>query len=359
MKLTSGSPKASPLRRALTACIWAVTVSCAKPALARPCSDVSIDQALNQATLVVKGWVESTRPSNLFEGNSTSVIRVDRVLKGATSRAQISVSHFLCGLEYEAAMRPASPVIGFVTASGALVAGTAVLPASRQSAAPLSGDAKSDLRAELVLGSTDRDPAVARASLGALAEIDGPDAAAALKRASGNPDFGIRVRALTWLMRFDDLEAFRRIAEMLFASPFTPKAIPTTIRNDNDAALAIAYNDVRSALSRFSERAFGVSTAPPVHTADFVETMVSVTRSSDPYIRRAAFEALRGFKHRASFPTLIGALGDQDAYVRYHAMFTLCMTMKAPDLPCPSVDSFRFNEQKYVGRIRAWWSAQQ
>ncbi len=359
MRMTRRLPQVLLLRRARAVCLCAAIVTGARPSLARPCGAVSADQALTEATLVVKGWLESTRDAGVPGSDSTSVIRVYRVLKGATSRTQISVTHFLCGHEYSAAMRTDRPLIAFVTASGALVNGTAVLPASRQRTVHLSRDAKANLRAELVLGSTDRDPAVVRAALGALAELDGTDSAATLKQAIGHADLGVRVRALTWLTRFGDVDAFRRVAELLSAWPFTPLAIPTTIRDQKDASLVIAHEDIYRALSSFAERHFDVSTAPPVNTTAFVETMVGIARSNDIYIRRAAFQALRGFKHRAAFPTLIDGLGDRDEDIRYDAMFTLCMAMRAPDLPCPGLSLFQSDERKYLRRIREWWKAQQ
>jgi hypothetical protein len=345
-------------RRAMTVSIGASMVFCASTALARPCASVPVDYALTEATLVVKGWLVSTHNTGVPGSDSTSVIRVDRVLKGRTSRAEISVTHFLCGLEYSAGMRMNLPLIVFVTASGGLVSGTAVLPASRR-IGEISSDARANLRAELLLGSTDEDPIVIRAAVGALAELDRAAAVATLRQSATNDDLGVRVRALTWLTRFGDMAAFRQIANMLSEWPFRPFAIPSTIHDDLEASLVIAHDDVTRALSSFAEREFNVSTAPLVSTTEFVELMTTVAYSNDINIRRAAFEALRGFKHRASFPVLVGALDDRDEYIRYGAMFTLCMAMGAPDLPCPAVSLFQADEQKYIGRIRGWWNAQQ
>jgi len=339
--------------------IAAVLAPAAARASARPCAGVSADAALAAATLIVKGRLESTRSEGVPESDSTSVIRVDRVLKGVTARREISVTYFLCGLEYSAAMRKDRPLIAFVTASGGLVSGTAVLPASRQTVAPLSLDAEANLRAEFLLGSADDDPVVVRAAIGALAELDGSASSATLKQATKNTDLGVRVRALTWLTRFGDAEAFRELAGILSEGPVLQSATHRIIRDVNDASLAIAYDDVIRSLSSFAERNFGVSTTPRVNGPAFVETMAMLARSSDIYTRRAAFEALRGFKDRASFPILVEALDDQDQYIRYHAMFTLCMAMNAPDLPCPAVSLFHGDEQKYINRIRAWWKSQQ
>jgi hypothetical protein len=53
-----------------------------------------------------------------------------------------------------------------------------------------------------------------------------------------------------------------------------------------------------------------------------------------------------------SFSFQVETLDDSDPSVRYDAMFTLCMAMKAPDLPCPSVPLFQSNESLYLDRVR-------
>ena len=283
-------------RRSVAASTVACIVFFATTALARPCADVRADYALGEATLVVKGWLESTKNSRVPESDSISVIRVDRVLKGSTSRTAISVTHFLCGLEYRLAMRADRPLIAFVTASGGLVGGTAVLPASPRSAGDASSDATANLRAELLLASTDDDPGVVRAAVGALAELDHVGSVPVLERAAQSADFGVRVRALSWLTQFGDVVAFSELAKMLSEWPFTPFAIPSTIHDDNNASLAIAYDDVIRSLSSFGAGDVGVSTAPRINTTAFVEIMTTLAQSDDIHIRGAASLALRAFK---------------------------------------------------------------
>jgi HEAT repeat protein len=328
-------------------------------AAARPCGGVSADQALAEATLVVKGWLVSTWSGSVPGSDSSSVIRVDRVLKGVGAGQEVTVTYFLCGLEYRAAMRNDRPLIVFVNATGGLVNGTAVLPASRRTVQHVSLEAKADLRAELLLAATDDDPNTIRGAIGALAELDGTSSTTVLKHAARSDDFGVRVRALSWLTRFGDADAFEELANVLGASPFEPYAIPTMIRDDTDRSLAIALEDVMRSLSSFAERDFTASTMPLVDGSRFVETMTIIARSKNIFIRRLAFQALRGFKSRASFPLLVDALADRDDSIRYGAMFTLCMAMNAPDLPCPDFPLFQSDEQRYIRRVRAWWNTQQ
>ena len=188
-----------------------VLLSLAATVEARPCSPVTAGRAFEEASLIVKGSLVSTTPSKLPDGDSTSLIRIDRIVKGWTIRSTVSVEHFLCGIEYEQAFKPGRPILVFIDASGHLVHGTAILPASSQSRWP-AFFAKSALRDELLLASEDPDPITARAGVGALAELDGLASRATLVDASKRDDFGVRVRALSWLTRFSDANAFAELA---------------------------------------------------------------------------------------------------------------------------------------------------
>jgi hypothetical protein len=323
---------------------------------ARLCGRVSADQAFTKSALIVKGSLISTTGAGAHGSDSISVIRIDRVLKGTTTKREISVTHFLCGIEYSIAMRKGRPLLAFVDASDHLVSGTAVLPASSRGAGGGSTDTKTSLRSELLLAATDEDASTARAGVGALAELDGPGSTATLIQAAKSADFGTRVRALTWLTRFGDANAFDQPASILSAPPFTPRTIPTAIRDDKSASLAMAHEDVLRALWSFAERSGYESTNPSTEPARFVQTLMRVARSHDLVIREAAIHALRGFKDPVSFSVLFDALDDPNRYIRYNAMVTLCMAMKAPDLPCPSVPVFERDERRYIGRVRAWWN---
>ena len=347
------------LHRSFAGTAALLLVSIAAVAEARPCSGVSAGRAFAEAVLIVKSVLLSTTPASQPEGDSTSLVRVDRVLKGSTTRREIEVVHFLCGVEYEQAFKPGRPILVFIDGAGRLVGGTAVLAASDQDGSP-AAEARSALRGELLADLDARDPLTNRAGVGALAELDGPSAAPAIAGAARSEDFGTRIRALSWLTRFGDEDAFDRFAAIVTKPPFTPSSIPTTIRDGDDhaAALWIAYNDALRALESFWDRDFKTSTLPAGAGARFVATMVNVARFGEPYIHREAVMALRGFKNRASFPYLLETLEDSDSSVRYNAMFTLCMAMKAPDLPCPAVQLFHTNESLYLDRVRAWWRAE-
>ena len=170
---------------------------------ARPCGQISADDAFSEATLIVKGSVASTIPGTSPGADSTSLIRVERVLKGRTALAVLSVSYFLCGTEYSYALQQGRSIIAFIDASGGqLVGGTAVLAASNQSARALL-EPKAALRAELLLAVKDANPKTTRSAVGALAELDRQASIETLKQYADARDFGTRFRALTWLTRFE------------------------------------------------------------------------------------------------------------------------------------------------------------
>jgi hypothetical protein len=324
---------------------------------ARPCGRVPANLAFAESALIVKGSLISTATGDAPGSDSTSVIRIDRILKGNATQGEIVVTHFLCGIEYRFAMRQGRSVLAFVNASGGLVGGTAVLPASSAGTTSVSTDPTTNVRNELLLAARDEDANTARAAVGALAELDGRKAMPTLLLAANRAEFGMRVRALAWLTRFGDANAFDQLAAVVSAPPFTPLTIPTTIRDDQGASLAIADDDVVEMLWSFRESDLDVPTVPSTEPSRFVRTMTRVARSQDLAVRQAAIHALRVFKHPASFPVLAEALDDPDRDVRYDAVVTLCMAMKAPDLPCPSVPLFEKDEQKYIRPVRAWWKS--
>src|SRR5438876_235981 len=81
---------------------------------ARPCSSVSADRAASESVLILKGSLISTATVGTPGSDSTSVIHVDRVLKGNSTRRNVTVTHFVCGIEYSLAMRKGRPLIVFV-----------------------------------------------------------------------------------------------------------------------------------------------------------------------------------------------------------------------------------------------------
>jgi hypothetical protein len=346
----------SPHLRFFSAASSCFVLFCAGSVDARPCSRVPADRAFTEAALIVKGSLISTA-TGAPGSDSSSVIRIDRVLKGTTTRRDISVTHFLCGIEYDLAMNKSRPLLAFVDAAGRLVGGTAVLPGSSRRASGESIDARTSVRSELLSAATDDDANTARAAVGALAELDGPASTATLIQASNRADFGTHVRALTWLTRFGDADAFDELADILSTPPFSPSSIPTRIRDDKSASVVIAYDDVLRSLGSLAHISPDILTNPSTKRSRFVQTTMRVARSEDPIIREAAIDALRGFGDPASFPVLVDALDDPNQRIRYTAMVTLCTAMKAPDLPCSSVPLFEKDEQRYIRRVRAWWKS--
>jgi hypothetical protein len=199
------------------------------------------NRAFAESASIIKGSLILTTTTGAAGSDSISVIHVERILKGTTKEREIAVTHFLCGIEYSLAMKTGRPLLAFVDASFRLVGGTAVLPASPREEAGTSTDARTNLRRELLLAATDEDANTARAAIGALAELDGPPATPTLSQAANRTEFGLRVRALTWLTRFGDANAFDQLAAILAAPPLTPPTIPATVRDDRTAEFLIAH----------------------------------------------------------------------------------------------------------------------
>jgi len=324
---------------------------------ARPCSRVSLDRALSEATLIVTGSLVSTVHPSIPGGDSKSVIRIDRVLKGEMQRPLVEVTHFLCGMDYDYVFQEGRRFIAFIDAYGNLVGGTAVFPASSQSA-PKQRDTRGAVRAELQWALGDTDTRIARTALGALGELDGRAAVPVLERYRTAADFGIRFRALSLLIRFGDADALDEVARIVSAAPFTREFPQSWFYNEKEEPLMTAYDDLRAALGSYGGQNFDGSTAPDHVTERFVEGVGRLAQVNNRMIRREAIHALRGLNRRVSFPILAAALDDPDEHVRYDSMFTLCMAMGAPDLRCPATFLFEKDEQRYINRVRMWWSTQ-
>lgn len=338
--------------------IVAVLVARASTTEARLCSPIPADRALAEATLVVKATLVSTTPPRIREGDSTSIIRIIRVLKGRVASSEIPVTHFLCGIEDRYTFHRGGPFIAFIdTAHGRLVRGTAVLPAATH-ASPVISEPRRAVREELLLAMAEPDTKTARAALGALAELDGRASVPILRQYSRQGSFGVRFRALAWLTRFGDPDAVSELARVVSAPPFDRELGQLRLTNEEDEPVVIAQMDLHEALTRCCDSSPSGSATPGDDAARFVATMGQLAQMKDIRVRRGAVRALRRLNQRASFPILAAALDDPDEWVRYHAMFTLCMAMNADDLRCPAASLFRQDEQKYISRVRAWANAQ-
>jgi HEAT repeat protein len=208
----------------------------------------------------------------------------------------------------------------------------------------------------LALGDTDT--RIARTALGALGELDGRAALPVLARYRTAADFGIRFRALSLLIRFGDADALDEVARIVSAAPFTREFPQSWFYNEKEEPLMTAYGDLQAALGSYGGQSVDGSTAPDHVTERFVDGVGRLAQVNNRKIRREAIHALRGLNRRASFPILAAALDDPDEHVRYDSMFTLCMAMEAPDLGCPATFLFEKDEQKYINRVRMWWSTQ-
>ena len=325
----------------------------AQPAHARLCARHSADYALAQATLVVKGAVEWTETASGINPDTTSIIRIDRVLKGRLTTSSVTVTFFPCGREHHYALTKNRPVIAFLDAKGKLIE---VLPASIHLARPDTNPAAA-LRQELLTAIDDSDRRLALFALGALAELDGRNAIPTLERCGRDAkDYGVRFRALTWLARYGDADAFEQVTRLASEPSFAPRH--PDYWTDADEPILTAYRDLQDTLLRLSSDAHNRVPMPPRQRQRVLNALVALAQLDTRLFRRDAIYALRALDDPAAFPVLLEALDDRDKHVRFDAMFASCKAMNDPDVRCPAVDTFERNEQKYITPVRAWARAQ-
>jgi hypothetical protein len=323
-----------------------------REARARLCGGASIGEALLQADLIVKASVVATIPSFASGGDSRSILKVERVIKGSALLPIVSPHHFICGSDQQYSLQWKGPVLAFIDSRGKLVGESAIWPVVA-GAASESKELRAVIREEFISALSSSDRHVARAAVQVLADLEGEAIAPAL-RETKSTDFGTRFRVLSWLTRFGDPDAFDELAGIALAEPFNKDRPMSWTYNEKEEPMMTAYSDLGNTLSAFGSRSFDGSTAPTGAPRRFVSTMSKLAESKNKSIRRGAIHALRGFNDRQSFPIFMAALDDPDAYVRYDAMFTLCMAMKDPGMGCPATSLFKRDEQKYISRVRAW-----
>jgi hypothetical protein len=314
-----------------------VLLTHARVAVARPCGAISADDALDKSVLIVKGELVANHLTVDPPGSDeVSTIRVVRVLKGQTSQETLDITYFLCGQEYEYALRSGRPFIAFIDDSGHLWNNTAILPASTTS--PVRSDnPRETLRAEFRAALDDPDPRTARSALGAIAQLDGRASLDLLRQYSDTAHAATRFRALCWRMRFGDVDAALEIGNIV-SYPW--------IVDGEDQDLSSALTALWTLASRGSD--------PREYSDRFIAAVAAIGQAGDVSIRRDVIRALSGLGARMPFPVLVDGLSDRDSYTRFLAMRTMCRAMNSRDSQCPGSDAFEKNEQSYIAVVRAW-----
>lgn len=321
-----------------------------QPAQARLCGRKPANDALAQASVVVKGAVVRAETASGINPDSTITFRIDRVLKGRFAFSSVTVTFFECGREHRYALNKDRPVIAFLDAEGKLIE---VLPASSHVTSPNS-DPAAALRQEFLVAIDDSDPTLAVIALGALAELDGRNAIPTLNRYRNAKGYGVRFRALTWLARYGDADAFEELTRLVSEPSFIRR--DPKFWTDADEPVLTAHRDLQDALLKLETDADNGVTMSLRQKQRYVSALIALARLETRLFRSDAISTLRQIKDPAAYPVLLEALDDRDKDVRFDALYALCEAMNrtGADQRCPSTDVIERDEQKYIAPVRAW-----
>lgn len=210
---------------------------------ARPCGTTSADYIFDLADLVIKGVQLSRVGPERPEGDSKSVIRIWRVIKGTTSASELTVMRFVCDRPTELLLDRGAPIIAFIK-SGELIGNSAIIPASNAKREKTVGAREAFLE-ELLLALEDKDPQVSRFAVTALVQVQGKDALPTLRSIKPG-DFGTRFRVLAMSARFGDADALTEMISIIEERRFDGvKGISWTY-NEAEEPLHTAYWDFRA-----------------------------------------------------------------------------------------------------------------
>jgi hypothetical protein len=298
----------------------------------------------------VKGDVVSAEAQGFADADRAVTIRIDRFLKGRLANSSVTALFFPCSRESSYALAKRPPVIAFLDAEGKLIE---VLPASSRPVSPDSNPIAA-LRQEFLVALDDSDQFVGRIALGALAELDGRNALPTLNRYRNAKRYDLRFRALTWLARFGDVDAFEELTRLVSEPSF--KQNHPNYWTDADEPVLTAHGDFQDLLLKLSLDARNGETMPSRQRRRLVSALMALSQLDTRLFRFAAIYALRAMNDPAAYPVLLDALDDRDKDVRSQAMYALCEAMNRAGQPqlCPSIDVIERNEQKYIEPIRAW-----
>jgi hypothetical protein len=297
---------------------------------------------------VVKGDVAWVEPQGgeivVFIGQDRAVtIRIDRVLKGRLANSSVTALFFPCSRESSYAFEKHLPVIVFIDEKGEVIE---MLPASSRPVTPDS-DPTAALRQEFLVALDDSDPIVVRVALGALAELDGRNGLPTLNRYRIANRYDLRFRALSWLARFGDVDAFEEVTRLVSEPSFKPLEEP----------FLTAHDDFFDTLRRLSLDARNGPTMPPPQRRRVVDALMVVAQLDARWFRWAALDALRSMNDHAAFPVLLDALDDPDKNIRLQATYALCEALYGTANQCPNPAVFGSDVPYYREPLGEWLKA--
>ena len=170
------------------------------------------------------------------------------------------------------------------------------------------------LRQEFLIAIDDSDPTLAVIAFGALAELDGRNAIPTLNRYRNVKAYGVRFRALTWLARYGDADAFEQLTRLVSEPSFT-RSHPD-FWTDADEPILTAHHDLQTALRELSLDARNDVTMPTRERLRFVNALLVLAQLKTRLFRRDAIYTLRQMNDPSAYPVLLEALDDRDKYVR-------------------------------------------
>lgn len=166
-----------------------------------------------------------------------------------------------------------------------------------------------------------------RQAVDILARVETTAATEALKRATGDLDIGLRLRAAAALLRRNNISKLSMVEEALLHPP---------ANIDEDALKNLAF-----------------SLQDGVTDPQAIPALTRLIHAKDTQTRRAAVAALRHIGDETSIGAFATALQDSDREVRYQAVLGLAMTT-GQSAWGPPLDLFERDEQRYLTHWRAW-----
>jgi hypothetical protein len=308
---------------------------------------------------VVKGEVVSVAAQGsvdsdiaAFVGDDRAVtIRIDRLIKGRLAEPSVTARFFPCSRESSYAFYKQLRMIAFIDAEGEVIE---MLPASSR---PVSSDSSptAALRQEFLVALDDSDQFVARIALGALAELDGREALPTLNRYRNADRYDLRFRALTWLARYGDVDAFEELVRLVSEPSF--KVSYLKYLTDGDPPTLTAHEDFQDLLRKLSLDARYGETMPSRVRRRVVAALMAVAQLDARMFRFEAIYALRAMKDPAAHPVLLDALDDPDQNIRSQATHALCEALYGTANQCPDRAAFGGDVPYYREPLGEWLKA--
>ncbi len=190
-------------------------------------------------------------------------------------------------------------------------------------------DTTRSIERELIASLDDPDREIAMTAIEQLVNIGGATAVDALQTLARSADREMQAKAYAALIRLGDYSVLGEAAALVEQ----PETNEIATRVQAGIAAAIANIGDRGA----------------------VPALIRMFESPSVSLRQSATRALRNLRDPASMRTLIQALDDADADVRYNALMAIASVEEAP-AKAPARARFNGDEAFYIGHWKQWWT---